>query len=103
MTETTATRLWPGMPATPAVLVSGRVLSALIKLIVLLLFIVSGGMLWELGLNYDGITGAAASKIHPATYVTVLAFMLFVLARRNPASLLSRLASRHPGSVTFFV
>jgi hypothetical protein len=79
------------------------VLSALVKLTVLLLFTASGGVLWELGLNYDGITGAAASKIHPATYVTMLAFALFVLARRNPASLLSSLASHHPGSVVFFV
>src|SRR5262249_8940439 len=99
MTDITATSFWPsGIPARSAP-ISGRIVSALVKLTVLLLFTVPGGVLWELGLNYDGITGAAASKIHPATYVTVLAFALFVLARRNPASLLSRLAAHHPGSV----
>jgi hypothetical protein len=103
MTEITATSFCPpGIPARSAPL-SRLVVSVLIKLAVLLLFTVSGGMLWEAGLNYDGITGAAASKIHPATYVTVLAFVLFVLGRRNPASLLSKLASHHPGSVLFFV
>jgi hypothetical protein len=103
MTEIDATSFWPyGIPAR-SVPISGRVLSALVKLTVLLLLTVHGGMLWELGLNYDGITGAAASKIHPATYVTVLAFGLFVLARRNPASLLSKLAVRQPGSVIFFI
>ena len=32
---------------------------------------VSGGLLWALGLNYDGISGSAPSKIHPATYMAV--------------------------------
>jgi hypothetical protein len=102
MTDITAPSFWPSGISAPSAPVSGPALSALVKLIVLLLFTVSGGMLWQLGLNYDGITGAPASKIHPATYATVVAFALFVLARRNPASLVSKLASQRPGSVVFF-
>src|SRR4029077_7623639 len=58
---------------------------------------------WRCGLNYDGISGAMASKIHPATYLTVSTFALFLLARRNPASFLATLISRHPGSVVFLL
>jgi hypothetical protein len=102
MTDITAPNFWSSGISARSEPVASQVLSALVKMTVLLLFTVSGGMLWELGLNYDGITGAPASKIHPATYVTVVAFMLFVLARRNPASLVAKLASRRPGSVVFF-
>ena len=102
MTDITATSFCPSSISARSAPASSRVLSALVTLIVLLLFTVSGGMLWELGLNYDGITGAPASKIHPATYATVVAFALFVLARRNPASLVPKLASQRPGSVVFF-
>src|SRR5205807_3511281 len=47
-----------------------------------LLFTVAGGLLWDLGLNYDGVSGAAASKIHPATYLALLTFAIMLLARR---------------------
>lgn len=95
--------LWPGTTDARPVPGSHRVISVLLKTVVALLFIVSGGMLWELGLNYDGISGAPASKIHPATYVTVFTFVLFVLARRHPGSLMPKLISRHPGSLVFLV
>ena len=49
-------------------------LSISLILLVVLLFAISGGVLWPLGINYEGITGSAASKIHPFTYLTVLVF-----------------------------
>jgi hypothetical protein len=82
---------------------SSIAISALLTGAVALLFTVSGGMLWELGLNYDGISGAMASKIHPATYSTVCAFTLFLVSRRNPASFLPKLIVYHPGSLAFLI
>ncbi|TGV52833.1 hypothetical protein EN792_077125, partial [Mesorhizobium sp. M00.F.Ca.ET.149.01.1.1] len=34
---------------------------------VFLLFAVSGGLLWLLGYNYEGLQGSALTKIHPST------------------------------------
>jgi hypothetical protein len=82
---------------------SHRVIAVMFIAIVASLFHVSGGMLWEIGLNYDGISGAMASKIHPATYLTVSTFVLFLLARRNPASLLATLICRHAGSLVLLL
>jgi len=75
------------------------VIANLFLVIVLVLFSVSSGVLWDLGINYDGVTGAAATKIHPATYLALLTLALLVLARRNPASYLVRLITRHPGTL----
>lgn len=48
--------------------------SFLLIFLVVVLFTVSGGVLWPLGINYEGVTGSAASKIHPFTYLAVLVF-----------------------------
>jgi hypothetical protein len=71
--------------------------------IVLALFSLSSGQLWELGINYDGVTGAMASKIHPATYLALLTLMILIPARRNPASYVVGLITRHPGTLTFLI
>ncbi|WP_375464141.1 VpsF family polysaccharide biosynthesis protein [uncultured Methylobacterium sp.] len=60
---------------------------------------VSGGMLWVLGINYDGITGSAAQKVHPATYLAVLLFAWTMLRSGNPVVPLVRAAERRPGGV----
>jgi hypothetical protein len=93
----------PNVPNMRAKCASHRVISVLVMATVATLFTVPGGMLWEFGLNYDGISGAMASKIHPATYLTVSTFVLFLLARRNPASFLVTLISRHPGSLAILL
>jgi hypothetical protein len=79
------------------------VVGALFALIVVMMFTLSGSVLWDLGLNYSGLTGAAASKIHPATYLSVVTFALLVLARRNPASYFVTLVTRHPGALVFLI
>ena len=71
--------------------------------IVVLLFAVSSGLLWTLGINYNGITGAMASKIHPATYLTILTFTVLIIARRNPASFFVQFITRHPGALAFLL
>ncbi len=50
---------------------------------VVVLFAVPGGMLWLIGYNYDGLTGSAATKIHPFTYMIVLIFVWRTIASGN--------------------
>lgn len=80
-----------------------RVIAALLAATVVLMFTLSGGVLWELGVNYDGITGAVASKIHPATYLALATFGLLVLARRNPVSFIATFITRYPGALCFLI
>jgi hypothetical protein len=78
-------------------------IAALFLALVLLLFSVSSGVLWNLGINYNGVTGAAASKIHPATYLAFATLGLLMLARRNPASFFVALVTKHPGTLAFLL
>ena len=77
--------------------------AALFLVLVLLLFAVSSGLLWNLGINYNGVTGAIASKIHPATYLAFATLGLLMLARRNPASFFVALVTKHPGTLAFLL
>jgi len=79
------------------------VIATLFLVTVALLFLVSGGLLWDLGINYDGVTGAIVSKIHPATYLATLTLALLIVARRNPASYLVQLITQRPGTLTFLL
>ena len=52
-----------------------------------ILFAVSGGVLWVIGVNYDGLTGSPISKIHPdeglrhiGLYIVVLLAGLAIVA-----------------------
>ena len=78
-------------------------IAALFLVIVLMLFSVSSGVLWNLGINYNGVTGAIASKIHPATYLAFATLGLLMLARRNPASFFVALVTKHPGTLAFLL
>src|SRR2546423_13708918 len=78
-----------GIPRLAHALIGG-----LFLVLVFLLFAVSSGMLGALGLNHGGVTGAIASKIHPATYLAFFTVALLILARRNPASLFAHLITR---------
>jgi hypothetical protein len=79
------------------------VVAGLFTLTVIAMFTLSGGVLWSLGLNYNGLTGAMASKIHPATYAAILSFVALVLARRNPAAFGPVAITRHPGALAFLL
>jgi hypothetical protein len=87
-------------PARPS---SRPVVAMLFTAIVAMLFTLSGGVLWDLGVNYDGITGAAASKIHPATYLGLATFGLFAVARRNPVGFVAMFITRYPGALCFLL
>lgn len=64
---------------------------------------VSGGLLWVFGLNYDGLTGSAASKIHPATYLAVALFGWTLLRAGNPVIPVAQALNRRPASVLLAV
>ncbi len=60
---------------------------------------VSGGLLWALGLNYDGLSGSATSKIHPATYLAVALAGWTLLRAGNPVIPVAQALNRRPASV----
>lgn len=60
---------------------------------------VSGGMLWFVGINYDGLTGAAAHKVHPATYLVVVMFGWAAMTCGNPAGYVARAAAVRPAGM----
>ena len=60
---------------------------------------VSGGLLWALGLNYDGISGSAPAKIHPATYMVVALVGWTMLRAGNPVIPVAQALNRRPACV----
>jgi hypothetical protein len=71
--------------------------------VVALLFAVSGGMLWLIGYNYDGLTGNPATKIHPSTYLLVLVFAWRACTFGNPVGYVVAIADRRPASALLAV
>ncbi len=72
---------------------------AALVLLTVVLFGISGGILWHLGLNYDGISGSAAAKIHPATYLVVLLFCWSALKNGDPVGFVVRAFQACPASM----
>lgn len=72
-------------------------------LAVLVLFCISGGMLWLVGYNYDGLAGGAATKIHPSTYMIMLVFGWSVLACGDPVSRSIHLVNQRPATILMLV
>lgn len=66
---------------------------------VVLVLGVSGGLLWTLGINYDGLTGSPVQKLHPATYLAVALFLAAMLRAGNPVAYGAGVAARHPASL----
>ncbi len=71
----------------------------LVPCIVLALFSLSGGVLWYAGYNYDGLMGSALTKLHPATYLTILAFGWRACAFGNPFAYLAHVGRLRPASL----
>lgn len=67
------------------------------------LFCVSGGLLWLIGYNYDGLAGSAATKIHPSTYLIVLLFCWSLVAGGDPVSRSIHLAGARPATLLMLV
>lgn len=69
-----------------------------LALAVFLLFGVSGGLLWEIGYNYDGLIGSALTKIHPSTYLVFLLTFWRSFTFGNPLRYAALVASRRPAA-----
>jgi hypothetical protein len=76
-----------------------RLLSFGLTLSVVLLFGVSGGMLWLFGYNYNAITGSAFTKIHPFSYLIVILFVRQAMLSGSPLAYALRIANRRPAGV----
>ncbi|WP_292509690.1 VpsF family polysaccharide biosynthesis protein [Mesorhizobium sp.] len=74
-----------------------------ITVAVLLLFSVSGGMLWLAGYNYDGLQGSPLSKIHPSTYLFVLVFVWRACTFGNPVGYVVHVTNKRPATMLMAV
>jgi hypothetical protein len=66
-------------------------------------FVVSSMTLYSLGVLYDAPGGSALGKLHPATYLAVLALILEAASRPRPLAYLAALPLRFPGAGLFVV
>ena len=66
---------------------------------IVLVLAVSGGMLWTVGINYDGLSGSAVQKLHPSTYLTLLLAVWAALRSGNPVGYIASVARRRPASL----
>jgi len=78
----------PPTPAFRSAVVAGAVI----------LMTVSGSMLWDLGYNYDGLTGGPLTKIHPFTYFIFAALAWRALASGDPAGFVGARIARRPAA-----
>ena len=66
---------------------------------VALLLSVSGGLLWDIGYNYDGLTGSPITKIHPFTYMIAALFGWRSLTSGNPVGYFVRVTAHRPATL----
>ncbi len=60
---------------------------------------VSGSLLWDLGYNYDGLTGSPLTKIHPFTYFVFAALAWRALESGQPFGFFRLKLSQRPAAV----
>lgn len=61
-----------------------RVIFTCVAFAVVSLYLLSGGVLYAVfGINYNGVSGAIFSKVHPSSYVIIFAFLLYFLQTKN--------------------
>ena len=65
---------------------------------VVVLLGVSGGLLWHLGYNYDGLTGGPLTKIHPFTYFLFAALLWRALQTGAPVAYVERKFATRPAA-----
>src|SRR5579863_8233966 len=64
----------------------------------LVLMAVSGSILWDLGYNYDGLTGSPLTKIHPFTYFIFAALAWRAFDSGRPIGFFRALLARRPAA-----
>ena len=77
--------------------------SILFVLAIASFYTVSGGMLWLVGYNYDGLTGSPLTKIHPGTYLTLIVLCMAAVQEGNPVAFAAETARRQPASLFLLV
>lgn len=88
----------------PGVVIDIRPLAvALTHASALSLLLLSGLMLGLIGIPYDAAGGNALLKIHPATYLAVLAVICWIIADGGPVAFLNRAWRETPGLIAFFI
>lgn len=88
----------------PGVVIDMRPLAvALTCVSALSLLLLSGLMLGLIGIPYDASAGNALLKIHPATYLSVLAVVCWIVADGGPVAFLGRTWRESPGLIAFFM
>lgn len=94
---------WTGA-ARPLAATKSRRASALpVVVLTLVLFLLSGGVLWHLGINYEGVTGSPATKIHPASTLAALFLLWALISSGDPVGLCLRFAQEAPASLLLLV
>jgi hypothetical protein len=92
---------------TPSPTLADRLVGASLPLIlgaaILVMFVLSGGVLWKLGVNYDGSMGSPITKLHPAFYLSSFAMALYLAARPDPIAFLGDVIVRNPGAVVLLL
>jgi hypothetical protein len=63
---------------------------------------VSGGMLWLIGYNYDGLSGSGATKIHPFTYMIFMLAAWRSFASGNPITYFGHAFEKRPAATVMF-
>ncbi|MDR3374508.1 MAG: VpsF family polysaccharide biosynthesis protein [Ancalomicrobiaceae bacterium] len=90
--------------AEPSRLDGGRVGTLAIVLVfvaALTPFLVSSMLLSEFNIPYDTAGGSPLSKIHPATYLTILALAVYLVATGHPMQFARKSAERFPSLIVF--
>jgi hypothetical protein len=67
----------------------------------LLVFAISPPMLFVAGINYEATGGNALEKIHPGTFLYIIAFLLFGLKAGNPLQLFVQQLFLYPAAAIF--
>ena len=67
------------------------------------LMAVSGGLLWDVGYNYDGLTGSPLTKIHPFTYFIFAALFWRAFQSRDPVGYVEAALKRRPAACWLLV
>jgi hypothetical protein len=81
---------------------SGRILvTALLFLSVTLIFLVSPMALFDLGFNYSDVGGTLFEKIHPGTWIAIIALICTAVGRGNPLTMLDAVVAQK-GLAIFF-
>ncbi|MCB1884497.1 MAG: VpsF family polysaccharide biosynthesis protein [Geminicoccaceae bacterium] len=75
---------------------------ALTWLGVLVMFVVPPPLLTEMGIPYDAPTGGFVFKLHPSTYLLLLAFLIALVERGNPVRAFGRSLGHQP-AVAFYL